>query len=363
MLSLIYPLLIVIGATIGLVLTYLWWQARSASKHNLALIRLNEEHKFDAPALLQHAWPLLESAGLLGLRWKCDWFGIVIQAQEGVQQGKPAKQEIHIGEMHLVIEFFQNHRGEKKYFDATLIETFLLLLRSDMWIKAGAIHATLAQMSKLTLFLQHDMKNVAQFIQLMADQLAEIPAGKEQQVLNYLSNAAPLMRQRADRIVQTLTLGQPQDEIIRTVDLQELLSSLVNLYQLHANISGSAQIDIAETSLEGALENILKNYSDLHLRLGGAKPLVKINISEQIDSIIITIASEDTPAMPQIERLFEPFWGMSPNGLGIGLYQAKHLLESCGATLSVSQSDSDRLSFMIRLVKKESPILKDSISN
>lgn len=351
MLNLLYPLLIVIGATIGLVLAYLWWQARSASNHNLALIRLNEEHKFDAPAFLQHAWPLLKSAGLIGIRWQFDWFGVLIQAEEGIHQGKSVKQEIHIGEMHLSIAFFQSHRGEKKYFDATLIETFLLLLRSDMWIKAGAIDATLAQMSKLTLFLQHDMKNVAQFIQLMADQLADVPQGKELQVLNYLRTAAPLMRQRADRIVQTLTLGQAQNEVIRTVDVPQLLTSLIDLYQLNAEVSGSAAIDIAETNLEGALENILKNYSDIHLRLGGAKPLVKIKVTESTTEVSITISSEDTPAMPQIERLFEPFWSMSPHGLGIGLYQAKHLLESCGANLAVSHNTHQQLSFTLQLPK------------
>jgi signal transduction histidine kinase len=352
MLNLLYPLLIIIGATIGLVLSYLWWQARTASNHNLALIRLNEEHKFDAPTFLQHAWPILKSAGLLGIRWEFDWFGILIQAQKGSQLGKPARQEIHIGEMHLNVVFFQNHRGEKKYFDAALIETFLLLLRSDMWIKAGAVDATLAQMSKLTLFLQHDMKNVAQFIQLMTDQLAQVPLGKELQVLNYLSTAAPLMRQRADRIVQTLTLGQVQNDAIRTVNIANLVQSIVSLYQLHAEIAGQAQLDIAEANLEGALENILKNYSDLHLRLGGTKPLIHIHINDTRDAVSITISSEDTPAMPQIERLFEPFWSMSPNGLGIGLYQAKHLIESCGGSLQVSQSASERLTFTLSLAKR-----------
>ena len=353
MLSLLYPSLIIIGATIAVVLGYLWWRARSASNHKLALIRLNEENQFDAPAFLQQAWPILEAAGLLGMRWRCNWFGIVIEGAEGMYQGKALHQEIDVGEMHLSIAFFQHHRGERKYFDGALIETFILLLRSDMWIKAGAVDATLAQMSKLTLFLQHDMKNVAQFIQLMADQLAAVPPGKELQVLKYLRTAAPLMRQRADRIVQTLTLGQMQNENPKKIALDVLCRSLVELYQLHAKILGNAQVLIAETNLETALENILKNYSDLHLRLGGDKPLVNIEITTETDhdgeSISIRIFSEDTPAMPHIERLFEPFWSMNPNGLGIGLYQAKHLVESCGGTLHAQETDNGRLAFEIRL--------------
>ncbi|MBC3808192.1 HAMP domain-containing histidine kinase [Undibacterium seohonense] len=353
MLNLLYPFLIIIGTTIAVVLGYLWWRARTASNHKLALIRLNEANQFDAPAFLQQAWPILEAAGLLGMRWRCNWFGIVIEGADGIHQSKALHQEIHVGEMHLSIDFFQHRRGERQYFDTALIETFILLLRSDMWIKAGAVDATLAQMSKLTLFLQHDMKNVAQFIQLMADQLAAVPPGKELQVLNYLRTAAPLMRQRADRIVQTLTLGQMQNEVPKKITLDKLCNSLIELYQLRAKITGNAYIVIAETRLETALENILKNYSDLHLRLGGNKPLVSIQITTEADreneSIAISIFSEDTPAMPHIERLFEPFWSMNPNGLGIGLYQAKHLLESCGGTLNAQETENGRLAFHIQL--------------
>jgi signal transduction histidine kinase len=372
MLNLLYQFLILVGATIAVVVAYLWWQARAASQINVALIRLNEELQFDAPALLQQAWPLLEQSGLRGLRWKIDWFGVVIEGEEGeaktiaphlvmshrihhIQNKRRVSeiinQKITIGEMKLSLDFYQNHRGEKRYFDSALIETFLLLLRSDMSIKAVAIDTTLAQMSRLTLFLQHDMKNVAQFIQLMADQLAAVPPGKELQVLDYLRTAAPLMRHRADRIVQTLKIGQTQTEPAKLVHLNTLCEELCRLYQLNFDINGAAHVPISRNNLEAALENILKNYNDIHLREGGSKPLVKITINDGLETIEILISSEDTPAIIQIERLFEPFWSLNPEGLGIGLYQAKHLLESCNASLSASKTGSGSLQFQIKIMK------------
>ncbi|MDO8178650.1 MAG: HAMP domain-containing sensor histidine kinase [Undibacterium sp.] len=351
MLRQLYPIFIVVGITIGLVLAYLWWQARAASNINLALIRLNEQHKFDAPAFLKSAWPLLAQSGLRGFAWKLDWFGVSIEGQAGEWEGARIFKEIDVAEMKLAIRFQQSRHGERRYFDEALIETFLLLLRSDMWIKAGAIDATLTQMSKLTLFLQHDMKNVAQFIQLMADQLASVPPGKEQQVLDYLRSAAPLIRHRADRIVQTLTAGQVQGEPVRMVQLREVLTQLGELYRLDYSISGEARISVPENTLECALDNVLKNYSDIHLRDGGAKPGVAIAIVEQANALEISIASNNAVPATHVERLFEPFWSSDPAGLGIGLYQAKQMLEMCQGTISATQSASGQLEFLIRIKK------------
>jgi signal transduction histidine kinase len=348
MLEDLYPILIVIGSTIGVVLAYLWRQARGASNVSLALIRLNEQLQFDTPAFLRSAWPLLSQSGLRGISWKLDWFGVPIEGQCGRPGGRSLDKEILVAEMKLNIRFQQHRHGERRYFDESLIETFLLLLRTDMWIKAGAIDATFAQMSKLSLFLQHDMKNVAQFIQLMADQLAAVPAGKEQQVLDYLRTAAPLIRHRADRIVRTLTAGQSAERL-RPIQVEDELAQTCSLYRLECTINGAALIHVPENTLDSALDNILKNYADLSVRNQAVKPVLTIDIANDKAAVVITIAADKVPAVTQIERLFEPFWSSDPAGLGIGLYQAKQMLEICGGTVGVNQTATGQLRFLVRL--------------
>lgn len=344
----LYLALILIGATIGAVLFYLWRQARQISRTNLALIRLNEQLGFDTPAFLQAAWEPLSQAGWRGMAWRLDWFGLPVEGQAGRLDGQSVMREIQVAEMRLAITVFhRGRRGEHRYFDETLIETLLLLLRADMWIKAGATHATFAQMARLNLFLQHDMKNIAQFIQFMADQLAAIPAGKEQQVLDHLRSAAPLIRHRADRIVRTLMAGQPQSSQMRTIQLREELEQLCRLHRLECHISGNAEIHMPENTLDSALDNILKNYSDIAQHHNGEKPVIEIGIAENAGDIEITVESQNTPAAPRIERLFEPFWSSHPAGLGIGLYQARQMLEACGGTLVAGQTESGRLRFRL----------------
>lgn len=349
MISQIYPILILVGCTIAAVLAYLALQARSTASVGLALIRINEQLHFDTPAFLQHAWPLLSQAGLRGIAWRLDWFGVPLDFQAGELGNHSIRKEIEVGEMKLAIAFQQYRHGERRYFDETLIETFLLLLRTDMWIKSGATDATFAQMSRLTLFLQHDMKNVAQFIQLMADQLANVPEGKEQQVLNYLRSSAPLIRHRADRIVNTLTAGQAHAEPSRKIQLADLVVQICKLYRLECRISGNAMVDAPENTLDSAFDNILKNYSDIGARNPGVTPLVWVAITESESVVSISIKASNVPPVTHIERLFEPFWSRDPAGLGIGLYQAKQMLESCHGSISASLLEGNQLQFRIAL--------------
>ncbi|MHB1591404.1 MAG: sensor histidine kinase [Sulfuricella sp.] len=353
MISEIYPYLILTGATIGAVLFTLWRQARRISRINIALIRLNEQLDFDTPAFLRAAWELLAQAGLQGISWKLDWFGISVEGQEGKQAGESVTREIQVEETRLVVTLFQpGARGERRYFNEALAETFFLLLRTDMWIKAGAVQATFMQMSKLNLFLLHDMKNLAQFIQLMDDQLATVPSDNERrETLKYLREAAPLMRNRADRIVRTLTLRQPQDipahGPIRSFRLRDEIEQLCRLYHLDCRISGAAEVGAPGNTLDSALDNILKNYSDIAQRDARTASVIHIGIAENAGTLEITIEAPEAPPIAGFERLFEPFWSSDPAGLGIGLYQAKNLLEMHHGSLSAHETPSGRLQFRI----------------
>lgn len=350
MIEQIYLSLILVGVTIGAVLVYLWQQARSSNAISLALIRLNEERNFDAPALLREAWPLLAEAGLRGMHWQLDWFGTRIENSSGHQTGPSMVREIGVAEMHLTITLYRSQRrGERRYFDETLIEIFLLLLRTDMGIKAGTTDTTLRQMGKLNLFLQHDIKNIAQFIQLLADQVADIPPGKEHVVLQHLRTAAPLVRQRADRIVRTLMLGEPHAQAPQTIQLEMSLRQLCDLYQLPADIRGAASVLAPPNALDSALDNILKNYHDRALSQAGSQLQLQIDITQGEDAVEILIQAPDTVESAPVERLFEPFWSSNPAGLGIGLYQARQLMAVCSGTVEARRTAIGELQFRVLL--------------
>jgi signal transduction histidine kinase len=340
--------LVLVGVTIGAVMAALWAMARRASMLNLALIRLNEQLDFDLPAFLDQAWPLLERSSLRGIGWQLDWFGVRKQGQSGQPRGRLAEREVEVGEMKLVVRFHRHEgRGEQRYFEEALIETFMLLLRTDMLIKDAATDATLSQMARLNLFLQHDMKNIAQFIQLMADQLASVPSGKEDKVLGYLRMATPLIRHRADRIVRTLTVGAAPADPVGRVALAPMLSQLCQLYGLAHTIEGDAVAAVAGNALETVLDNILKNYHDLGQRERLPALRLAIAIASVDGTVQVTVTAPGAPPTPKPERLFEPFWSSAPAGLGIGLYQARHLMEAQGGALFVSAVPGQAVCFHV----------------
>ncbi|MCA1248434.1 sensor histidine kinase, partial [Massilia sp. MS-15] len=318
-----YPAyLIVAGTTIAMVLFYLWRRAVGVNRSSLALIRLNEELGFDTPDFLRKAWPLLRNAGLAGLAWQLDWFGVAVSERHGRTSKHCVTRVLSIGEMRLDVSVYSRHNwGEGRYFDRCVTETFLLMLRADMWIKAGATDKAFSQMAKLTLFLQHDMKNIAQFIQLMGDQLEHVRTGQEQQVLDYLCATVPLIRRRADRIVHLLTHSAGRDSA-STCSIRDEILALCQLHRLPCTVAGDAVLRSPSQDLITALDNILKNYRDHTTR-----PPLEVRIAKDERMATVTIASNQTLAAIKLERLFEPFWSTDPNGLGIGLYQSKQLLE------------------------------------
>ncbi|HEY0061333.1 MAG TPA: ATP-binding protein [Telluria sp.] len=350
--------LILIGLTIGAVMAALWYKARQASMLNLELIRLNEQLGFDAPSFLRHAWDLLAQSSLRGMQWELDWFGVRTEHAVGAAMGRPVRHRVEVGEMALVLTVYRHDgRGEQRYFEEGLIETLLLLLRTDMLIKAGTTDAALSHMSKLNLFLQHDMKNIAQFIQLMSDQLAAVPAGKEHKVLEYLRVATPLIRHRADRIVRTLTVGAAPASAGQPVALRPLLDKLCALYALAHRTDGDADAAMDANVLETVLDNILKNYQDVSAREHLGPLLIEFAIAVHEGMVELTAQAPAAPRAAAPERLFEPFWSSTPDGLGIGLYQARHLIEMQGGSLSVSQEPGQPLCFHLRCPVAESSVL------
>ncbi|MEJ7804887.1 MAG: ATP-binding protein [Telluria sp.] len=345
----LHPYLILVGLTMGAVMAVLWFKARKASRVNLGLIRLNEQCALDAPTFLARAWSLLARSGLRGMAWRLDWFGVPSSGAAGRAKGRLKQRTATVGEMTVEVDFYQHEgRGEQRYFEETLMETFMLLLRMDMLIKAGTVDAALSHMSRLNLFVQHDMKNIAQFIQLMADQLAHIPPGKEQKVLDYLRLATPLIRHRADRVVRTLTLGARENAARPAVPLAAMLGQLCALYRLEHTITGDAVVVAAGEALETVFDNLLKNYQDLAVREGIAALTLEIGITSAGPLAEITVQAPAAPRVAALERLFEPFWSSAPSGLGIGLYQARHIMESLGGTLTATQAPGSPLCFLVR---------------
>ncbi|MBC7918868.1 MAG: hypothetical protein H7Y28_13765, partial [Rhodoferax sp.] len=297
------------------------------------------------------AWPALQRAGWLSLRWDGNWYGQPVQGALGAPVAGLLKWRERSFTMHSGDEVQLNVHmaygalgGESRLFTAQTGQVFLLLLETRLRERTGALSAALAERARLSLYVQHDMRNMAQWVSWVSTDFAQ--ASNEAALLaaaKRLQENAPLALERATRL--NIALGKsPQVDAARSMDLRMALEQAAQLAGLEITVEGSAAAWIAPAALARTLDNLLSNLA-VHWREGhSGQPHAELREDIQANGGVAMSRlrlSCPTPAggmQLATEKLFEPFASGRPGGLGLGLYQArKSLREAGGDLLAVRQ--------------------------
>ncbi len=344
----LYPYLILVGGSILLATAWLLLQARTQTQRSQALVQLNEQLGFDLPDFLRQCWPALEGGGFAGLRWQLDWYGISLRGAEGVETKRVLYESFKVQEIELQVHLYQGQRGwEQRYFSSVLAQNFFLLVRMDIWIKLGTVRRTFDQTAKLTVFLQHDMKNLLQLITLAGDQIEYAIPGKEAALLASLRAALPAMRERADHMLKAL-VNNPVPGKRVDVDLAAAFRSSAAIHELPVQISGEAVVSIPGEALHSIIDNLLGNYAE-QSRRASERLCVHIALELQGDQVLVQMHDPQGAPCPWPERLFEPFWSEHGTGRGIGLYQSRQLAQAAGGNLILEAPADGPLRFTLLL--------------
>ncbi|MEX0964848.1 MAG: ATP-binding protein [Pseudohongiellaceae bacterium] len=347
----LYPYLILIGASIILATTWLLSQASRRARITNELVNLNEELGFDLPDFLRHCWVPLEKAGFKGISWQLDWFGSTLAKIEGKEGDIFIHRKFEVDDITLVVNLYDGKRRfEQRYFSTVLSESFFLLLYTNMWVKLGTVQGAFAQTAKLSVFLQHDMKNIVQLISLVSEQLENTPAGSEEKLLNSLRTVMPTLHDRSERFLSTLSRNSPEGDR-GPVSLGDALRKTADIHDLRINIQGDGYALINEQSLNSICDNLFGNYIDQNRRNPEIEPKIEILILDKDSGLEISIKDLNGKPCLWPERLFEPFWSEKGDGLGIGLYHARQLVQGAGGTLQAVTPENDPMKFVINLPK------------
>ena len=329
--------------------------ARSYRRHMENILSLAHQalDPLDLPA---RAWPDLEAGGWRSLRWEGRWFGQPVQGQlasatrTGYLRSQPLRFDVHSGdEVELRLEMAHGVPwGEHRLFADHLARVFVLLLEMRLHARTEALSAALAERARLSLYLQHDMRNLAQWVLWVG---ADFAAGKEEDKLHAaarrLQENAPLACERAERLIAALG-RQYQTEQAGAVDLREAVARAARLAGVEPAIEGEACAWIAPHLLARALDNLFTNLAqvwrekaDIHLQFH-----LRVDAGQAVLAFMSPWLP-DTPAPPP-EKLFEPFASGRPGGLGLGLYQARRSLREAGGDLK-AQPGSGGVNFLLNL--------------
>ncbi|MGE5491602.1 MAG: sensor histidine kinase [Actinomycetota bacterium] len=342
----LYPHLILAGLVIGGVLFVLHRLARERDQVALDLIRENEALGFDLFPFLEAAADRLILAGFQGMAWEVDWFGFTSRGGKGdISNASAPPWERKIAAPDIVVNIRLHPgklTGERRFLAQYLCETLALLLKTDAWIKAGSVASALSEFQRLTLFLGHDVKNLAQFIRIASDQIETLPAEEEKHYLEQLRSTLPLFRERSERIIQALTRNQPREGQPADIPLAASVERLCAAQELPVHITGDAVARVLPAFLDGILDNLVRNHDE---HAPGLPLQVEIQATGNMTTTRIISGNA---GQADLLRLFEPFWTKSATGLGLGLYQARQLAREQGGSLNATTRD-DRLCFELKL--------------
>ncbi len=326
----------------------------------------------DIPAA---AWPVLQDAGWQSLWWEGDWYGQPVQGSLSASTDQPQRKSVPQtfeldggGEVQLRIQIVHSApRGEKRLFAIQLAQVFVLLLETRLRERTGALSAALAERARLSLYLQHDMRNLAQWVGWVSSDFAN--AQTEPELLaaaQRLRGNAPLAQERARRL--NAALGKPGHTAMpREMNLREALDHAASMAGVEMSVEGDVEAWIAPDVLARALDNLLSNLAAVWREGHTTTPRAELGMVPAIDRQSAMAALTMRCPLPAQgmdlapERLFEPFASGRPGGQGLGLYQARKSLREAGGDLKASVAQG-WLKFDLLIPQKRTNVTYESVS-
>lgn len=307
-----------------------------------ALLKLAIKNR-DPLRLPASAWPTLASGGIKRLHFSGTWFGQAVQGNFGAAQidSQPFTFKV-IANSDISIDFqlyAQADRGEARLFAENLAGVFRLLLETAVHSKMEALSAALAEQAKLTLYLQHDLRNLSQWVQWLAADFHDAKNNTDLlAVAQRLQLGAPHAAARARHILDATCKTRTQVQL-QTVALADVIREAAEHAGINIAIAQDAHVLLHREFLDRTLDNLFANVAPL-LRQHPDK-VITVTINHLESKIQIEIPRLTQIAQLPAERLFEPFSSGRPGGLGLGLYQAQKSIQQAGGDLTAELGEND----------------------
>ena len=307
------------------------------------LYAINQDVEQDALNFFYQAWPVLESVGGVQIQANIEWFGERRKVTLGAKRkmsGRRAHFKVFREDMSFEILLFLTRKAAgPESLSSLVVKTFINILEQDLVVKEAEILTSQKRLERYQMYVQHEIKNIAQFIQLLSDQVKQVPndIGKIR-LVDRLHDSLPVMAKRARKTVQHMQ--NPITEMYESsyIDIRSIIQEVVAMYGLDSKIKGSASVNLSRPLLLEVFKNILGNFND---HPSSKEPVqIVINSAANGEMVQVEIIGQLYGLQNEMvsERLFEPFWTTSESGMGLGLFLARELLKQFDGQISFEQS-------------------------
>src|SRR5579875_653123 len=198
--------------------------------------------------------------------------------------------------------------------------------------------------------LAHEIKNPLNFISLAVDQLRtrygpQLGRGRE----DFLRQLAMMKDEikRLSEMVQTfLHYGQPIEIFPAPTDLRQLVNSVLTLSESKLKSQGIEVIEEGtqvESILNVDAEKVRTCFINVIANATQAMPeggRLKIEFARNDGHFIVRFSDTGLGIDPEIAaHVFEPFYTTKREGIGLGLFFSKAIVEKHGGTVTISPND------------------------
>jgi len=356
--------LVVAGSSVGLTMLWLRLLSRQHRRRMDQLLALREALHEDLLGTLVLHQKTLANLGLRSLDWRGNWYGSPVFTRLGAKiplnlhEGAPLLsfegERINDRVLHqrfdyddISLEFrigLKGLRGERHLFAVQAAEVLFAMIQGALAARQLALVAASSQRARVGVFLQHDMRNLAQWVQLVAEDF-----GSAENDAELLARAKRLKKnsahatQRAERMSQALLnpawqasasapLEAHEAPGTESLDLAEHIRQAAELHQVTVELVGTAQVDWDSHALAAVLDNVLGNVSSLSReRLLPAS--CRIVIRQDAQNTLVSIETSQLRLEIPLEKLFEPWSSSGPINKGLGMYQARKQAQAAGGDL------------------------------
>lgn len=249
--------------------------------------------------------------------------------------------------------------GTYTYADYELLKTIAHQAASSILIaKLSQESIAAKQMEtfhRLSSFVIHDIKNYIYMLSLVlqnaTDQRMQDPEF-QQDVLKMMSDLVTKMRDL------TTKLSATPDKLkleFKEENLNQLVEEIISKFQLSSykkvtvikDLNAVPQIKVDSEQIQNVLMNLLLNAA------GAIEEKGEIQVKTFCEDGWITLAVSDNGRGMSREfienSLFKPFRTTKKNGLGIGLYQCKTIVEAHGGKIEVESEEGKGSTFRVKL--------------
>lgn len=356
--------LVLVGAGLSLAFALLWLgRAARRRRHVLdELLGLRRRLEREPLEGLAESGALVERLGLPGLRWHGSWYGAEVAGGVGQPVATPVMAyAISQPDVRLQLEVsLRGLRGEARLFAEQAAQLLFAILDGALAARELALVSAMAQRARLAVFVQHDMRNLSQWVALVTEDLERSQTPDELLAsARRLQQGAAMARDRAQRIGAALARpgqGEAANARWQRLDLLHDLEQAAAMHQVtlrkDAAMPASLHWDWSPLAWATLLDNVLGNISRLaREQVAPAWCAVRWRLVEGGAELAF-----DTPQLPldvSLQHLFEPWSGASPGGSGLGLYQARRAVVAARGNLQAAPCETG-LSVTLFLPRKNS---------